>query len=62
MTFWERIRSMWASHDERLAIHELKRERADAEGLPVPHAGGALFDESLHPEPIDDVPGDDLPR
>lgn len=62
MTFWTRIRSIWAKHDEQLATNELKREFAEAEGPPVPHTGGALFDEPLQPQAIDDVPGDDEVR
>lgn len=60
--FWNRLKSMWAERNDRLAVHELRREAAEAEGPPVPHTGGALFDEPLQPQPIDEVPGDDLPR
>jgi hypothetical protein len=61
MAFWQRIRSMWAAHEQHLAINELKREVAEAGATPLPHTGGALFDEPLHPQPIEEVPGDDFP-
>lgn len=56
--FWQRIRSLWARHDQQLADRELRRGLAE-EGLGVPHTGGALFDEPF--QPTESVPRDDLP-
>ena len=60
--FWNRLKSMWGKRNDRLAVQELRRESAAAEGPGVPHTGGALFDEALQPQPVDEVPGDDLQR
>lgn len=60
--FWSRLREKWAARDQRLAVNELRREAAEATAPSVPHTGGALFDEPLRPQPIDEVPGDDLPE
>jgi hypothetical protein len=57
--FWDRIRTLWSRHDANLADRELHREAAEAEGPPVPHTGGALFDEPF--QPTETVPGDDDP-
>ena len=57
---WQRIRSLWSRRDEKLAERELRRESAEAEGPPVPHTGGALFDEPF--QPTESVPGDDRPN
>jgi hypothetical protein len=61
MSFWQRIRSKWTARDQRLAINELRRETAEAGATPLPHTGGALFDEPLRPQAIEEVPGDDIP-
>jgi len=57
---WERIKRLWSGHDEKLAERELRRESAEGEGPPVPHTGGALFDEPF--QPTETVPGDDSPE
>jgi hypothetical protein len=59
--FWRRLREKWAARDQRLAVNELRREAAEESAPAVPHTGGALFDEPLQPQPIEEVPGDDLP-
>ncbi|MGH2971085.1 MAG: hypothetical protein ACRDNM_00675 [Gaiellaceae bacterium] len=56
---WNRIRKLWSGRDDRLAERELRREAAEGEGPPVPHTGGALFDEPF--QATESVPGDDLP-
>jgi len=57
---WKRLKQMWAGHEQQVATRELRREAADAEGLPAPHTGGALYDEPF--EPRESVPGDDAPE
>lgn len=55
----ERIRRLFSARNERLAERELRREAAEGEGIPVPHTGGALFDEPF--QPTESIPGDDKP-